>query len=256
MQYILEDLHIRDLKKLGKKFGVSTRKKSDLIKKLINVGITDVEVSLYPLVSKMKNFNSLVGLVGESKSLEDKKGVTIEERLKVYKIINEMKNKNNYFKPCRIADRVRRELYINMDSETVDDIFKQGILGHGEIINILKNKPKLFFPTRNMTLYNGTCYDIDIILIDERGIYYLIEVSYSSDTRKGVGQLLCYRKLIEIGFGRYEKLVEIRAKIKDVQLVLITNKINIAIKEVCSDLEIILIDASPHSIENKMKHLK
>ncbi|WP_456474788.1 hypothetical protein [Candidatus Pyrohabitans sp.] len=229
LQKILEDLHIRDLRELGAKFGVSARSKSDLIKKLLDAGITEDEVSAYPSMSEVRNF-------------EDPKGVTIEERIKAYKIAKEY---DLSWRTAHLGDRIRRELKLNMDPETIRKVSKYGVLFHEEIEAILKNRPDLFFPSRIMKPYKGPWYNVDVVLIDENGTLYLIEISYSSDTRMAIGQLLYYKKAFEL-----------RKKIRNLRLVLITNQVNQIIEEVCNELGIILIDVSPDSIEMKMDRLK
>ena len=90
----LENLHVRDLKEIGNKFGVKARKKSDLINSLLEIGISEIEISEYPSLSDLLDF-------------EDESGVTVEKRILAYKYAVE--NDKN-LKVMEIGDKIRREL--------------------------------------------------------------------------------------------------------------------------------------------------
>jgi len=225
----LEDLHIRDLREIGKKFGVKGRRKTELINTLLESGVDEIEISEYPSMKDVRNF-------------EDPQGVTIEERIKAYKIAVEY---DKSWRTAHLGDRIRRELKLNLDPATIRKVSKYGVLFHEEIEAILKNRPELIFPTREMKVYDGPWYDVDVVLLDEEDTLYLIEISYSSDTRMAIGQLLYYKKVFELKKG-----------ITDLRMVLITNHVNQIIEEVCDELGIILVDISPESIETKMDRLK
>lgn len=225
----LENVHVRDLKEIGNKFGVKARKKSDLINSLLEIGISEIEISEYPSLSDLLDF-------------EDESGVTVEKRILAYKYAVE--NDKN-LKVMEIGDKIRRELKVNVNPEILKKLPKFGVLYHEEIEAILKQKPELFFPSCEMRLYTGPWYDVDIVLIDKLNNYHLIEISYSSDSRMAIGQLLYYKKVFEL-----------KEKIDEVELVLITNQTNEIIEKVCYDLDILLIDISPESIHNKLDTLK
>ena len=216
---LLENLHRRDLRNLGSKYGVSSRKISEIVELLLKKRVRKSDILGYPPLSELKYYEDV--------------GVSINERLKAYGIITSPKTPKS---PSKLQDIIRHELKLIIDPVIIKKIPKSGILLHGEIEQLIENRLDLFFPSKKMCVYTGPKHNIDVILKDDEETYYLVEVSYSTETKQAIGQLFYYRAVFKD-----------KAKISKIKLVLATNKIDKYVERVCKEAGIILIDVSPKS---------